>query len=172
MNGKTNFYRRWKEYKAGFGSVSEEFWLGNENLHSLTTHNPQSLRVDLRAGNETAHAVYKTFRVDSEKKHYTLHIAGYSGNAGDSLRYHDDRPFSTKDHDPKPFITRCAISYKGGWWYKNCHQVNLNGLYASNKDHQVNTEKERHRDRLRERLRETLRERLRETERERETERV
>ncbi|MGH0156852.1 UNVERIFIED_CONTAM: hypothetical protein FKN15_045014 [Acipenser sinensis] len=122
MNGKTNFYRRWKEYKAGFGNVSEEFWLGNENLHSLTTHNPQSLRVDLRAGNETAHAVYKTFRVDSEKKHYTLHIAGYSGNAGDSLRYHDDRPFSTKDHDPKPFITRCAISYKGGWWYKNCHR--------------------------------------------------
>ncbi|XP_058865115.1 tenascin isoform X1 [Acipenser ruthenus] len=136
MNGKTNFYRRWKEYKAGFGNVSEEFWLGNENLHSLTTHNPQSLRVDLRAGNETAHAVYKTFRVDSEKKHYTLHIAGYSGNAGDSLRYHDDRPFSTKDHDPKPFFTRCAISYKGGWWYKNCHRVNLNGLYANNKDHQ------------------------------------
>ncbi|XP_041091081.1 tenascin-X-like [Polyodon spathula] len=136
MNGKTNFYRLWKEYKAGFGNVSEEFWLGNENLHSLTTHNPQSLRVDLRAGNETAHAVYKTFRVDSEKKHYSLHIAGYSGNAGDSLRYHDGRPFSTKDHDPKPFVTRCAISYKGGWWYKNCHQVNLNGLYASNKDHQ------------------------------------
>ncbi|XP_058866764.1 tenascin-like isoform X2 [Acipenser ruthenus] len=136
MNGKTNFYRRWKEYKAGFGNVSEEFWLGNENLHSLTTHNPQSLRVDLRAGNDTAHAVYKTFRVDSEKKHYTLHIAGYSGNAGDSLRYHDDRPFSTKDHDPKPFFTRCAISYKGGWWYKNCHRVNLNGLYANNKDHQ------------------------------------
>ncbi|XP_041082464.1 tenascin-like isoform X1 [Polyodon spathula] len=136
MNGKTNFYRHWKEYKAGFGNVSEEFWLGNENLHSLTTHNPQSLRVDLRAGNETAHAVYKTFRVDSEKKHYSLHIAGYSGNAGDSLRYHDDRPFSTKDHDPKPFITRCAISYKGGWWYRNCHQVNLNGLYANSKDHQ------------------------------------
>ncbi|KAK6470072.1 tenascin [Huso huso] len=136
MNGKTNFYRRWKEYKAGFGNVSEEFWLGNENLHSLTTHNPQSLRVDLRAGNETAHAVYKTFRVDSEKKHYTLHIAGYSGSDSDSLRYHDDRPFSTKDHDPKPFFTRCAISYKGGWWYKNCHRVNLNGLYANNKDHQ------------------------------------
>lgn len=28
MNGKTDFYRAWSEYKAGFGNLSEEFWLG------------------------------------------------------------------------------------------------------------------------------------------------
>lgn len=58
---------------------------------------------------------------------------------GDSLRYHDKRPFSTFDRDPQPFITRCAMSYRGGWWYKNCHEANLNGLYNTHTNHQVHT---------------------------------
>lgn len=28
MNGRTDFYRTWTEYRAGFGNLSEEFWLG------------------------------------------------------------------------------------------------------------------------------------------------
>ncbi|KAJ8311542.1 hypothetical protein KUTeg_010897 [Tegillarca granosa] len=28
FNGKTDFYRTWKEYKHGFGKRSEEYWLG------------------------------------------------------------------------------------------------------------------------------------------------
>lgn len=28
MNGKVDFYRTWNEYRAGFGNLSEEFWLG------------------------------------------------------------------------------------------------------------------------------------------------
>lgn len=56
---------------------------------------------------------------------------------GDSMSYHNGRPFSTRDRDPQPFITRCAMSYRGGWWYRNCHEANLNGLYNTNKNHQV-----------------------------------
>lgn len=56
---------------------------------------------------------------------------------GDSLTYHNGRPFSTRDRDPQPFITRCAMSYRGGWWYKNCHEANLNGLYNTDTNHQV-----------------------------------
>lgn len=32
MNGKVDFYRSWKEYKYGFGNVSEEHWIGMHNL--------------------------------------------------------------------------------------------------------------------------------------------
>lgn len=28
INGLTNFYRNWKQYKEGFGSVFGEYWIG------------------------------------------------------------------------------------------------------------------------------------------------
>ncbi|TSK20282.1 Tenascin [Bagarius yarrelli] len=115
-DGKTDFFRGWQEYRKGFGDLEGEFWLGNDFLHNLTIITPMTMRVDLRAGNESAFAQYATFSMDTMKKHYTLRVSGYSGTAGDSLKYHDKRPFSTYDRDPQPFITRCAMSYRGGWW--------------------------------------------------------
>lgn len=56
---------------------------------------------------------------------------------GDSLSYHNQRIFSTKDRDLAPFLTRCAMSYRGGWWYKNCHEANLNGAYGTDRNQQV-----------------------------------
>ena len=37
--------------------------------------------------------------------------------------------FSTKDNDNDISSSSCAIEYKGGWWYRSCHQSNLNGMY-------------------------------------------
>ncbi|KAG8141866.1 hypothetical protein E2320_006530, partial [Naja naja] len=45
----------------------------------------------------------------------------------DSLSYHNGRSFSTFDKDNDSAITNCALSYKGAFWYKNCHRVNLMG---------------------------------------------
>lgn len=135
-NGETNFFRSWREYSSGFGELEEEFWLGNEHLHNFTKMSPMMLRVDLKAEDKPVYAQYSSFFVDSQKKHYAITISGYSGTAGDSLTYHNGRPFSTWDRDPQPFITRCAMSYRGGWWYKNCHEANLNGLYNTNTNHQ------------------------------------
>uniref|UniRef100_A0A3B3ZMQ5 Fibrinogen C-terminal domain-containing protein n=1 Tax=Periophthalmus magnuspinnatus TaxID=409849 RepID=A0A3B3ZMQ5_9GOBI len=137
MNGKTDFYRTWNEYSTGFGNISEEFWLGIELLHNLTSVGPVSLRVDMRSGNDTAFAHYANFSVGSEEKHYTLTLSGYSGNAGDSMRYHNGRPFSARDKNPDPLGIHCSRSYMGGWWYKNCYKTNLNGLYGINSNNQV-----------------------------------
>lgn len=136
MNGRTNFYRTWSDYSTGFGNLSEEFWLGNELLHNLTSIGPVSLRVDMRAGNDSAYAHYSNFSVDSEERHYAIMVSEYTGTAGDSMRYHHGRPFSTWDKDPDPLGIHCAKAYMGGWWYKNCYKTNLNGLYGTNSNNQ------------------------------------
>ncbi|XP_032196676.1 tenascin-X isoform X2 [Mustela erminea] len=136
MDGQTDFWRDWEDYAHGFGNISGEFWLGNEALHSLTAAGDYSMRVDLRAGDEAVFAQYDSFRVDSAADYYRLHLDGYHGTAGDSMSYHSGSVFSARDRDPNNLLISCAVSYRGAWWYKNCHYANLNGLYGSTVDHQ------------------------------------
>ncbi|XP_059850446.1 tenascin-like isoform X5 [Hypanus sabinus] len=130
-NGEVDFFRKWKEYAAGFGNPSGEFWLGLENLHKITSEGNYELRVDLRDQGDTAYAIYDKFSISDARSRYKLHIGEYRGTAGDSLTYHQGRPFSTRDRDNDVAVTNCALSYKGAWWYKNCHRVNLNGKYGA-----------------------------------------
>ncbi|XP_010190086.1 PREDICTED: tenascin [Mesitornis unicolor] len=132
QNGKENFYKNWKTYVAGFGDPKDEFWIGLENLHKITSQGQYELRVDLQDKGETAYAVYDRFSVGDGKSRYRLRVDGYSGTAGDSMTYHNGRPFSTFDKDYDSAITNCALSYKGAFWYKNCHRVNLMGRYGDN----------------------------------------
>ena len=58
------------------------------------------------------------------------------GDAGNSLSYHNTMKFSTWDSDNDKSGGKCAANWKGGWWYKSCAYVNLNGLYlGAGKDH-------------------------------------
>ncbi|XP_040844319.1 tenascin-X [Ochotona curzoniae] len=136
MDGKTDFWRDWEDYAHGFGNISGEFWLGNEALHSLTQAGDYSMRVDLRAGDEAVFAQYDSFRVGSAADYYRLHLEGYHGTAGDAMSYHSGSVFSARDRDPNNLLISCAVSYRGAWWYRNCHYANLNGLYGSTVDHQ------------------------------------
>ncbi|KAM9116891.1 tenascin isoform 1-T2 [Pangshura tecta] len=131
-NGKEDFYRNWRTYTAGFGDPTDEFWIGLENLHKITSQGQYELRVDLRDKGETAYALYDRFSVGDSKTRYRLKVDGYSGTAGDSMIYHNGRSFSTFDKDNDAAITNCALSYKGAFWYKNCHRVNLMGRYGDN----------------------------------------
>ncbi|CAH1252210.1 TNR [Branchiostoma lanceolatum] len=131
QDGTVDFYRDWADYKTGFPSnLNGEFWLGNDNLYRLAVQKVYRLRVDMEdvEGN-TAYAAYDTFAISPESQNYTLHIGTYSGTAGNSLAYHDGQPFSTKDRDNDEHPTSCAQWFKGAWWYSNCHNSNLNGLY-------------------------------------------
>ncbi|XP_057404223.1 tenascin isoform X3 [Balaenoptera acutorostrata] len=129
-NGREDFYRNWKAYTAGFGDLKEEFWLGLDTLNKITAQGQYELRVDLRDHGQSAYAVYDKFSVGDARTRYRLKVEGYSGTAGDSMAYHNGRSFSTFDKDTDSAITNCALSYKGAFWYKNCHRVNLMGRYG------------------------------------------
>ncbi|XP_025028940.1 tenascin, partial [Python bivittatus] len=132
QNGKVDFYQNWRTYENGFGDPNNEFWLGLEKLHKITSQGQYELRVDLRDHGETAYALYDKFTVGDARTRYRMKVDGYSGTAGDSMTYHNGRAFSTFDKDNDSAITNCALSYKGAFWYKNCHRVNLMGRYGDN----------------------------------------
>ncbi|KAI1232057.1 Tenascin [Lamprotornis superbus] len=81
QNGKQDFYKNWNTYVAGFGDPKDEFWIGLENLHKITSQGQYELRVDLRDKGDTAHAVYERFSVGDAKSRYRLRVDGYSGTA-------------------------------------------------------------------------------------------
>ncbi|XP_037608763.1 tenascin isoform X4 [Sebastes umbrosus] len=132
QNGKLEFFRNWKNYTAGFGNMNDEFWLGLSNLHKITNSANYELRVDLRDQGESAYAQYDKLTIAEPRTRYKIYIGAYSGTAGDSMTYHQGRPFSTYDNDNDIAVTNCALSYKGAFWYKNCHRVNLMGKYGDN----------------------------------------
>ncbi|XP_006902443.1 PREDICTED: ficolin-2 [Elephantulus edwardii] len=131
IDGSVDFYRDWAEYKRGFGSQLGEFWLGNDNIHSLTADGTSELRVDLVdfQGNHQF-AKYSSFMMAGEEEKYKLVLGAFEeGNAGDSLTIHNNNSFSTKDRDNDQNSGSCAVMFRGAWWYESCHRSNLNGLY-------------------------------------------
>ncbi|XP_069497242.1 tenascin-R [Ambystoma mexicanum] len=136
QNGLTDFFRKWVDYRAGFGNLEDEFWLGLENLHKITSQGRYELRIDMRDGQEAVHAYYNKFSIGDASSMYKLRLGDFNGTSGDSLSYHQGRPFSTKDRDNDVAVTNCAMSYKGAWWFKNCHRTNLNGKYGESRHSQ------------------------------------
>ncbi|KAJ8011958.1 hypothetical protein DPEC_G00063720 [Dallia pectoralis] len=136
QNGLTDFSRKWSDYRVGFGNLEDEFWLGLDNIQKLSAQGRYELRIDLKDGQESVYANYDKFAIGDARNLYKLRIGEYNGTAGDSLSYHQGRPFSTKDRDNDIAVTNCAMSYKGAWWYKNCHRANLNGKYGESRHSQ------------------------------------
>lgn len=128
MNGSVDFNRTWLTYKEGFGQADGDYWLGNDDIHLLTTATKQELRVDVQMfSGKKKYAKYSSFSVASEADKYKLTVGGYSGTAGDSLSHHNGKKFTTKDQDNDNAGGNCAISFESGWWFTDCFKSNLNG---------------------------------------------
>uniref|UniRef100_A0A3Q1AWK8 Tenascin R (restrictin, janusin) n=1 Tax=Amphiprion ocellaris TaxID=80972 RepID=A0A3Q1AWK8_AMPOC len=136
QNGLTDFSRKWSDYRVGFGNLEDEFWLGLDNIQKIAAQGRYELRIDMKDGQQSVYANYDKFSIGDARNLYKLRIGEYNGTAGDSLSYHQGRPFSTKDRDNDIAVTNCALSYKGAWWYKNCHRANLNGKYGESRHSQ------------------------------------
>eukprot|EP00794_Sanderia_malayensis_P008651 gene8651-9583_t len=93
-----------------------------------------TLMVELKHradANKIYHAYYSTFEIGNEADGYRLNVAGYSGNASDSLQRSNGMKFTTKDRDNDLYEVNCAVLYKGGWWHRGCFQAMLNNLYPT-----------------------------------------
>ncbi|EDW57942.2 uncharacterized protein Dvir_GJ17863 [Drosophila virilis] len=133
INGSVNFNRGWDDYKAGFGDLRGEFFIGLEKLHKLTQSQPHELYISLEDfQNQTRFARYSDFVIGNEAELYKIKMLGdFTGNVADSFNYHKDKNFSTPDKDNDVTTGNCALSYESGWWFYDCYNCNLNGRYTS-----------------------------------------
>ncbi|XP_068143191.1 microfibril-associated glycoprotein 4-like [Drosophila tropicalis] len=134
IDGGVNFFRSWSEYRDGFGDLMGNFFIGLEKLRAITAAQPNELYIHLEDfDGETRFAKYEEFAISNEAQAYALNTLGkYSGTAGDSLRMHEKMKFTTYDRDnDKDKIKNCAVALTGGWWYENCIDSNLNGVYLA-----------------------------------------
>ncbi|XP_068104928.1 ficolin-1-like isoform X2 [Hyperolius riggenbachi] len=130
-DGSVDFFRGWEDYKKGFGSHLNEFWLGNDNIHKITSTGAWELRVDLQDFESQKYfAKYTSFKILDESRKYQLLLGPFKeGSAGDSMSSVNNMKFTTKDQDNDTHGNNCAVLFKAGWWYADCHSANLNGLY-------------------------------------------
>ena len=131
QDGSTNFTQDWDTYRHGFGDVTNEFWLGNDNLFLLTNQRHYQLRVDLwDFYGSRVYAEYLHFKIDGERDRYKLHVNNHTGTAADSLHKHNGVSFSTPDRDNDQYAGyHCADQWAAGWWFTNCWFAILNGEY-------------------------------------------
>ncbi|CAC5380912.1 Fibrinogen-like protein 1,Tenascin-X,Fibrinogen alpha chain,Angiopoietin-related protein 7,Ficolin-1-B,Ficolin-2,Tenascin-R,Ficolin-1,Fibroleukin,Fibrinogen gamma chain [Mytilus coruscus] len=142
IDGSTDFYRNWTDYKKGFGDITADFYIGNDKLHTILSRKNYTLRIDLEDWtNEIRYAEYKTFHVGNEATNYTLSIGDYNGTAGDSMKGErsrkelDGMQFSTYDRDNDQYGGICTARVRSGWWHNSCTDANLNGQYYQGVNH-------------------------------------
>ena len=130
---RSNFFdRTWSEYKAGFGNTIGNYWLGNEQLHTLTQDNKYKLRFELQSTSGLWYwAEYDTFTVGDESTQYTLTVAGFNGSVSyDAMNRHNGMKFTTQDRDNDMWSGgNCASQWiGGGFWYNSCNYCDVNGV--------------------------------------------
>jgi hypothetical protein len=143
MNAATSFHKPWVEYRNGFGplSLSDNYWIGLDHIHRLTSTIPQyRLRVEIQRSSSADwfFAEYSSFSVSSESTNFILRVSGYSGNAGDALAGSTSvgnaqgMMFSTYDRDnDQQSGGNCADNPNhGGWWWNYCSWSNINMNFA------------------------------------------
>ncbi|XP_038114136.1 tenascin-R isoform X2 [Culex quinquefasciatus] len=137
-DGSISFNRSWAEYRAQFGRLPGEYWMGLEALHQLTKSGEYELLVLLKGFDGTVKtAMYDSFWVGSEAANYRLALGPFvGGDAGDSFSGASGQMFSTYDRDnDRSLCASCAEVLHSGWWFKDCADANLNGLYVSSMVH-------------------------------------
>ena len=130
-DSSVSFNRNWVDYEKGFGNLTTEFWYGLAAMHCLTQRGQWEMRVDYQKNDRTwSYLHYNQFSVGSASEKYPLTVGGFTGVGTDWFdepsRPHNGMKFSTPDNDNDKNSINCAAKYKSGWWYNDCHHININ----------------------------------------------
>ncbi|KAH8376627.1 hypothetical protein KR093_000507 [Drosophila rubida] len=122
FDGHVNFFRSWEDFKNGFGDSNDEFFIGLQNLHELTSSKRYELYIYLEDfEGASRYEIYDNFQVGSEDEKFVLKsIGGHTGDADDSLFFNVGSKFSTFDSDNDSSRGNCAQLQMGSWWYSDC----------------------------------------------------
>ena len=107
----------WADYKTGFGSIGDNFWLGLDATHLLTSSQDYRLRVEVQQTSTSKwySAEYWTFKVGDEIDKYRLEVSWYSGDAGDSLQYNVTATMTTRVTIMMITMTMMMMMMMGTW---------------------------------------------------------
>ncbi|XP_042211981.1 ficolin-2-like [Homarus americanus] len=135
QNLTENFERNWQEYAVGFGEASQEYYMGNDNLHAMTSSRLYTMRTVFRSANGlTRWGQWGLFSVASGDERYKLTIGKFlpQSQTADCMAHSNARQFSTIDFDNDGKNgKKCSLNH-GAWWYNNC--ANLAPLAKRNFD--------------------------------------
>ena len=130
INSQLSFNKNWREYEEGFDDLDKNFWAGLELIHTLTQRGQWEMRVDYQKNDKTwSYLHYNQFSVGSASKEYPLTVGGFTGVDTDEFASHplNRMKFTTPDNDNDNWSGRnCAVYHNSGWWYNDCHHININ----------------------------------------------
>ncbi|XP_071835463.1 fibrinogen-like protein A [Apostichopus japonicus] len=134
VDGSVDFFRKWYDYKHGFGFLNGEFWLGNDKISLLTNQKKYEIRIDMNNQHGVPYfAKYDRFRISDESSKYRLVELGQhlpESTCADSFAIHRNMSFTTYDNDNDNDLSGpCALSQGSAWWYNRCDECDLNSRY-------------------------------------------
>ena len=136
ISDSVDFDRDWDDYVNGFGDVDGNYWMGLEEIHQLTTTHDVSMDINIETfEGEPFTLKLQTFSVGNVAGNYAWHFSGYS-QSSDRVKgtlfpsNYNGMMFTTRDRDNDLWGANCASGeHRGGWWYRSCAYINLNGNY-------------------------------------------
>jgi len=136
LDSTLNWTLPWSSYKAGFGTANGDYWMGNDNIHLVTTSKLYRLRMEVLSMTMGWFSTeYNLFTLDAESNFYQIHVSQYvPWDGGDIMNYNksggvyvqNGMNFTTFDqqHDHSQ-LANCASVGGGGFWYNDCWEFCL-----------------------------------------------
>ena len=105
--------------------MNNEFWLGNDFIHEITSSKPHYILMFGRKPNgETVISKHGSFYIKSEMESYEIQLDVTQLGDASSLGESKGMTFTTRDRDNDLWYQNCGQF--GGWWYTGCGNARLN----------------------------------------------